>query len=91
MSALGGRHLSATTSRGLSDQLLKLTADGADEGLRLQAHHCAWTTCLFGGEPVVAREHWEAGHRLYDHKRHRSHRLLYGGHDPGVCGRFISG
>jgi tetratricopeptide (TPR) repeat protein len=90
-SALGGGHLTATTSRGLSDQLLQLTADGADEGLRLQAHHCAWTTCLFGGEPVAAREHCEAGHRLYDTERHRSHRLLYGGHDPGVCARFISG
>jgi predicted ATPase len=25
------------------------------------------------------------GRRLYDPERHRSHRLLYGGHDPGVC------
>ena len=57
----------------------------------LQAHHSGWTTCLFGGEPVAAREHCEAGHRLYDPERHRSHRLLYGGHDPGVCAHFIGG
>jgi predicted ATPase len=25
------------------------------------------------------------GRRLYDPERHHSHRLLYGGHDPGVC------
>ena len=25
------------------------------------------------------------GGHLYDPERHRSHRLLYGGHDPGVC------
>jgi hypothetical protein len=71
--------------RRFSDRLLQLTAGGADDELRLQAHHSAWTTCLFGGEPVSAREHCEAGKRLYDPDRHGSHRLLYGGHDPGVC------
>jgi predicted ATPase len=73
------------TGRGLSDRLLQLTADKADDGLHLQAHHSAWITCLAAGEPVAAREHCEAGRRLYDPERHRSHRLLYGGHDPGVC------
>jgi len=34
---------------------------------------------------VAEREHSEAGRRLYDPERHRSHRSLYGGHDPGVC------
>ena len=75
--------------RRLSDRLLQLTADKADDGLRLQAHHSAWTTCLFAGEPAAAREHCEAGRRLYDPERHRSHRLLYGGHDPGVCAGYI--
>ena len=72
--------------RGLSDQLLRLTARSRD-GSALQAHHSGWTTCLFAGEPAAAREHCEAGRRLYDPERHRSHRLLYGGHDPGVCDR----
>jgi tetratricopeptide (TPR) repeat protein len=76
-------------SRPLSDRLLKLTMDEADDGLRLQAHHSAWATCLFAGEPVTAREHSEAGRRLYDPERHGSHRLLYGGHDPGACSRFL--
>jgi class 3 adenylate cyclase/tetratricopeptide (TPR) repeat protein len=75
----------ARESRGLSDRLLLLTADEADDGSRLQAHHSAWATALFGGEPAIAREHSEAGRRLYDPERHRSHRLLYGGHDPGAC------
>jgi hypothetical protein len=70
---------------GLSDRLLRLTEGNADDGLRLQAHHSAWSTFMFAGEPAVARDHCEAGHRLYDPERHRSHRLLYGGHDPGVC------
>jgi class 3 adenylate cyclase/predicted ATPase len=75
----------ARESRGLSDRLLLLTADEADDGLRLQAHHSAWATALFDGEPAIARDHSEAGRRLYDPERHRSHRLLYGGHDPGAC------
>jgi len=76
-------------SRPLSERLLKLTEGGADDGLRLQAHHSAWTTCLFAGEPAAARAHSEAGRRLYDAERHRAHRLLYGGHDPGVCAGYL--
>jgi len=71
--------------RRLSDQLLQLTVGEADDGLHLQAHHSAWATSMFAGDPAAAREHCEVGRRLYDPERHRSHRLLYGGHDPGVC------
>jgi predicted ATPase len=31
-------------------------------------------------------EHTEQGRALYDPEAHRTHRFLYGGHDPGVCG-----
>jgi class 3 adenylate cyclase/tetratricopeptide (TPR) repeat protein len=75
--------------RKFSHRLQQLTADDADDELRLQAHHSAWTTCLFSGEPVVAREHCELGRQLYDPERHRNHRLLYGGHDPGACSRYM--
>jgi len=44
---------------------------------------------LFAGEPKAALEHCEGGRRLYDPERHRTHRLLYGGHDPGVCARYM--
>jgi predicted ATPase len=75
--------------RRLSDRLLQLTAGIADDGMRLQAHHSAWASCLFAGEPAAAREHSEEGRRLYDPERHRAHRLLYGGHDPGVCAGYL--
>jgi len=75
--------------RQFSRRLQQLTAADADGELRLQAHHSAWTTCLFSGEPAAVREHCEAGRRLYDPERHRSHRLLYGGHDPGVCAGYM--
>jgi tetratricopeptide (TPR) repeat protein len=75
--------------RKISLRLQQLTAAEADDGLRLQAHHSAWTTCLFSGEPAAAHEHCEAGRRLYDPERHRPHRQLYGGHDPGACARYM--
>jgi len=75
-----------------SKKLLALTAAATtDSGLRLQAHHSAWATCLYGGEPALGRAHCAAGRRLYDIEAHRSHRLLYGSHDPGVCARMMSG
>jgi len=75
--------------RKFSHRLQQLTADDADEELRLQAHHSAWTTSLFSGEPATARSHCEAGRRLYDPERHRHHRQLYGGHDPGACAGYM--
>jgi tetratricopeptide (TPR) repeat protein len=73
----------------ISRRLEQLTAGDADDELRLQAHHSAWTTYLFSGGPAVAHEHCEAGRRLYDPERHRVHRHLYGGHDSGVCARYM--
>jgi tetratricopeptide (TPR) repeat protein len=75
--------------RRLSDQLQQLTAEDADDELRLQAHHSAWATCLFAGELAAAREHYQAGCRLYDPERHRLHHQRYGGHDPGTCARML--
>jgi class 3 adenylate cyclase len=77
--------------RKLSNRLQRLTADDADEELRLQAHHSAWATCMFSGDPAAARDHCEVGRQLYDPERHRLHRQLYGGHDPGICaGNFAA-
>jgi predicted ATPase len=73
--------------RSLSNRLQQLTAD--DNELRLQAHHSAWATYLFAGEPTVSRMHSEAGRRLYDPERHSLHHQLYGGHDPGMCARYF--
>jgi class 3 adenylate cyclase/tetratricopeptide (TPR) repeat protein len=71
--------------RGLSTRLQQLTTANGNDELRLQAHHSAWATCLFFGEPMAAREHSEVGRGLYDPERHRLHHQRYGGHDPGMC------
>jgi predicted ATPase len=77
-------------ARPFSATLLGLTAAESNDGLRLQAHHSGWTTCVAMGELAVGYEHCAAGRRLYDPERHRSHRFLFGGHDPGVCARYQS-
>jgi len=80
----GGRILDC---RKLSNRLQQLAADDEDDELLLQAHHSAWATYLYSGEPAAARAHSDAGRRIYDPERHRLHRDLYGGHDPGSCAR----
>ena len=75
------------TARELGEQLLSLAQSVQDSALLLQAHHALWTTSFFLGEFALAREHAEQGMTLYDLQQHRSHAFLYGGHDPGVCGR----
>jgi class 3 adenylate cyclase len=82
---------SPLAAKPFSATLLELTAAESDDGLRLQAHHSGWTTCVAMGELAVGYEHCAAGRRLYDPERHRSHRFLFGGHDPGVCARYNSG
>jgi class 3 adenylate cyclase/predicted ATPase len=72
-------------ARPLSNKLLVLTQNNDDSALRLEAHHSAWFTRFYGGEPAAAHGHCDEGRSLYDFERHRSLALRYGGHDPGVC------
>jgi predicted ATPase len=76
-----------TAARPLSERLLRMAEREGDDGLRLQAHHSAWTTGHYAGDPATTREHADIGRLLYDPEKHASHRLVYGGHDPGVCAR----
>jgi predicted ATPase len=69
----------------ISYQLIDLANREQDRGLLLQGHHSAWTVQLYRGEFAACRRHTEQGRALYDADQHRSHALLYGGHDPGVC------
>jgi class 3 adenylate cyclase/predicted ATPase len=72
----------------LSDRLLVLTGQHDDVGLRLEAHHAAWATHFYRGEPARSATHSDEGHNLYDFERDRSHVDIYG-HDPGVCARDV--
>ena len=57
----------------------------ADDGLLLEAHHCAWASHYVVGALADSRLHAEAGLVLYAAGRYEDHAGLYGNHDPRVC------
>ena len=65
-------------------ELLRLAT--GDPELALQAHHADWATRMSAGDLSGALDATKAGLRLYEREAHGRHALLYGGHDPGVCG-----
>jgi predicted ATPase len=77
------------TATGLAEELLGLAREQDDTGPLLQAHHANWTTNLYKGGFALSREHSEHGIATYDADTHKAHKFVYGGHDPGVCGRAI--
>jgi predicted ATPase len=68
-------------------ELVQIADRVADPELSLQAHHSAWATWVWGGEFVRSLDHVRQGIALYDPDKHRHHALMYGGHDPVVCGK----
>lgn len=70
-----------------ADELVGLSQRLGDADLVLQAHHSRWTTFQLLGRAAIARADTQQGIRLYDRQRHHHHAHIYGGHDPGVCGR----
>jgi class 3 adenylate cyclase/predicted ATPase len=68
-----------------SEDLVSLSRKLNDDGYVLQAHHSRWTSFMYLGDCAKSRADTLQGIRLYDRTRHRQHRHLYGGHDPGAC------
>jgi adenylate cyclase len=79
-----------TVARDLAEQMLALAERLNDPALIAQAHHSLWATLEFEGELVSALHHTEQGIALAP-KLHVSQALRYGGHDLGVCARYIAG
>lgn len=69
----------------LGEQLLNLAQRAEDPALLLQANHALGPTYALVGDWAAARSHLEEAIAYYDPEAHRSHALLYGGHDPCVC------
>lgn len=57
-----------------------------DASLKLQAHHCQWTTLFHHGNFKLASQHCQHGLDNYDIKQHFNHASKFGGHDPKTCG-----
>jgi len=68
-----------------SDDLVALAERLGNDEYVLQAHHSRWTTFYLMGDARISRADTLVGIRLYDRERHRHHRHIYGGHDPGIC------
>jgi class 3 adenylate cyclase/predicted ATPase len=89
--AMWGDWLSKTTSGRVSeaakrsDDLVGLSQRLDHEDFVLQAHHSRWTNFHLIGDARVSRADTQIGIRMYDIERHRHHRHVYGGHDPGIC------
>ena len=75
----------------LLDDMFQIAQRLDDDGLLLQAHHSAWATRIWRGELVYCHDHVRKGLRLYSQQKHWDHALLYGGHDPAVCGKGQGG
>jgi tetratricopeptide (TPR) repeat protein len=75
-SDLGRAHL-------LAGELLALAGQAGDNALILQARQAAAVVALCAGDPATARQHADAGRRLYDPDRHRTLTFQFG-QDPGV-------
>jgi predicted ATPase/DNA-binding winged helix-turn-helix (wHTH) protein len=71
----------------LGEHLLTVAQQSGDPALLLQAHHALWTTASNTGTFPTAYRHVEHGLALYSLQQHHAQTALYGGHDPGVCGR----
>ncbi len=77
------------TAGRLVDELLGMAGTSGDTALRLQAHHAAWPNFMATGRLATARHHIACGLGLYRRDSHGEQALLYGGHDPGVCGYVV--
>jgi DNA-binding response OmpR family regulator/class 3 adenylate cyclase/tetratricopeptide (TPR) repeat protein len=77
-------------ARPFSEQLVRMSEREQDPGLRLQSYHSEWSTLVYAGEVAKGREYADAGRRIYDVESHQAHRLVFGGHDPGVCAGCMS-
>ena len=80
---------SAREACALADRLLEVGDSSEETGLRLQAHHCQWTSRFILGELGSVMEHTQIGMELYEPERHHELTYTYGGHDAGVCARQI--
>jgi predicted ATPase len=79
-------HGNQQIARACTAELFSIARKQNDTGYLLQAYHCGWPSELLVGNFNSAHEHIDAGLALYDKDAHRDHAVLYGGHNPAVCG-----
>jgi predicted ATPase len=58
-----------------------------NDTFKLEAHHAMWNTLMYLGEFKDSLIETGRGVAFYDPHQHSALVSLYGGHDPGICGR----
>jgi predicted ATPase len=74
-----------TASHDRAEAMLRRAELLADDGLLLEAHHCAWASHYFAGALEQSRLHAEQGLAIYAAGYYEDHAGLYGNHDAKVC------
>jgi len=93
--ALGGLCMFALTraehtrAQDLAEQLLSLAQRWRDPAFEVRARLVLGITLWWQGEGVAARDHLEAGLRLYDPQQYRDHVVLYGLDSGVACGAYL--
>jgi predicted ATPase len=82
-----GSRSNRASRRELADELFRVAERLGDPELLLEAHHGGWATDIAAACYISGDEHVLKGLALYDPEQHGSHALIYGGHDPAVCGK----
>ncbi|POH31664.1 MULTISPECIES: AAA family ATPase [Sinorhizobium] len=67
-------------------EVQSMLAEVEDPEIRLQVNHCIWAIDFNLGHHRQTQDAIRAGLALYDERRAKSNRTLYGGHDAKVCG-----
>ena len=68
-----------------AEAMLRRAQKLADDGLLLEAHHCAWASHYFAGALEQSRLHAEQGLAIYAAGHYQDHAGFYGNHDAKVC------
>jgi predicted ATPase len=68
------------------DVLFRIADQLDDQEFKMQAHHAAWATTVWEGDLLATRLHVNQALAIHDREKPREHAIIYGGHDPAVCG-----
>ena len=68
-----------------SDQLLQISDQVGDDGLKLEALHHRWGYAYFTGQTSEMIEYTTEGLRQYDRDRHHKLSYVFAGHDVAAC------
>jgi class 3 adenylate cyclase len=69
----------------LGEQLLKISDQVGDDGLKLEALHHRWGYAFFTGQTPQMIEFTTEGLRHYDRERHHQLCYVFAGHDVAAC------